>query len=855
MANSITIRLNDEASAGLDDLQSVLEQTGQVSSATAAGVRELSAAQQQQIRIVHEHRGSLVDLTGDTVQFAGASVSAVGAVSAAWLNFKAQTAWLDAIRGPLTRVGVATQAFSGNLTTVARSAMSVLQYLPQVRSALGIAVPVYGLASAALTLHTAVLARTGVKLKELKNATDVQKDAFKQLSLEAAALDVSLEKLASRKGLDLAKDLGVEATSNLTRLGESFGQFGGQASKELDRVGAAARAVLWDYGPFADLFKDLDHWATEWTDDHRLGMQAITREAQNALDNTRYWFAQTANESQEAYVAEQRRLRGLEEWHERMRELREITRDDFDRLRSASKGFESQLKEQAESERIGRLETHEAIAGEMDQLKARAALLASQNKFDEDAQKTHLKRLEQLDRRQRDLLKAADDEQRAEQEQARAEAIRLEREAANEREDIVRARSAASQSIEMEHIRSIGQAEIAAAEASGASIEQLLQLKLRLIGEEHEARFASATTESDRIRAVADADLEEMQARAEAAKALADQKRELAAVAEEEQLATDRATIDERQRIHDAALQRRQQSELDQLEASAQASEKTESAIARHREERERILQRHHRETHAEVLRQIEEQASQQLAAADTESERIRAGHERKRSLLEAETNFQIQQMEAQADARRAKVAEEIQAEQAKRDHIAALLQEHNGPTGKDLLQKVDPKKVVKEFQKNRGDKAAEKFRTEHRDEFDFFDGRQQARFRAREAAVRKQAEMQAFRDFKNGGPKQKQNAGKYGVSKADVEEQAAFIDEVSNAQVQAGQQTLAGLQQSGQLSQQVVQVLQQQLQTAAVEQATLAQLQQQVAQLQRASQDLSSGASRNRAQQGSLRR
>lgn len=236
---------------------------------------------------------------------------------------------------------------------------------------------------------------------------------------------------------------------------------------------------------------------------------------------------------------------------------------------------------------------------------------------------------------------------------------------------------------------------------------------------------------------------------------------------------------------------------------------------------------------HHARMAQIDAETQQRIEAADTAESREAAFYEGQRRRLQEEGAFQRRQLAQQVQDREKAAEEAKRIEREKLDQIKRMLQDQGGPSGKDLLNQQDPRKVLAQLQQQRAEAAARKFREGYGPR-DLSDARAERRFDAGEQAARRQAEQQAFRDFRSG--------------KVNPEE-------LANAQVQATNQMLSGLQQNGQLSQQSVQALSELARTAAIEQVNVAQLQQQVEQLQKHVQETQQGSNQTRAKIGGLKR
>lgn len=718
MANSITIRLNDEVTDGVEEIQSALAEMGHFSSETARGIRDLSAAEQEQIQVIHEHRGSLVDLTGDTVQFAGESVSAIGAVTAAYIHFKAETAWLTYFKSTLASVGTATAAWGNHLDLAARQGIGLLRFVPRFGATVGNVIPVLTGATLATAGFEAVLSRTGRRMvdttHDLSQATDEQRRAFEALATEAQRSGTTIDEALLRAGQSFA-DFGVQVVpvyeSNLDRVDAATAKLLTSLARPFRTIADGAAEVLSGLNPLAPVLREIDAAATRSTDNLVRNIAALQSLSEAAADAT-------LGEGYSQHAAELQRLE----------ELRARQADDFARLRGVNQQLDAEQTAAAERRRLDGIQTIAGIDAEIQRQRQRANELANS-----------------------DQLTAA------------------------------------------------------AAEELHATLARLEQQRTQILERETQTRL-------DLERRVT-----EQQQR------WADEARQ-----REEQAVTD--FIDRENAKYDAAQKAAaKRAELERGLVHTAESEAFQNAVARMQAQGASA-----EDLHQAKLRQIDLETRQRLESADTEDAREQILFDAQRERLQAEGNFHRQQMQQQARDRQQKAQAEAAAEQAKHDQIKALLQQSGGPTGHDLLTQQDPRQVLAALQARRAQAAAEKFRAEHGDEVNDGDSRSRARFAARERAVRQQAERDAFQDFRRG----------------DVNPQ-----ELANAQVQAGQQTLSTLQQSGQLSQDVVKVLSQQLQAAAQEQQVLSQLQQQVANLQKASDQLAGGSKRISAQQGSLRR
>lgn len=494
MASTLTIELNDRASDGLETLQGALDETGKASLRAAADIAEFTESEERQIRVIHEHRGSIL-------QFASTTTTALGSATVAWLKFRESTLWLQAASAPLRSFSQATKLAGDNLGSLARTGLSATRYLPRFGTNLSGMVPVLTGASLALSAHSALLGATGIKYEQLTGATEEQRIAWSKLRAEADALHLSIERLAKQKGIEL-ESLGVSRTSNRDRVHQAAGELGSSITRPLGDLAAGARTAWRELSLLKPVWDEID--------------AATTRGAQNMVDNLGLLrqLAEAAGDKlmwsgyTEAAKAQERLGKSLE-----------ASVDDFQRLRGVH-GRLAQEQQDAEHARgIAAIQTLADLDARVRKEQQLAGELAAANRFTEDDATRVYQTLGALERRRSQIVSAETErrkkleaEHRAWQRQARQDDLDQQQRVSDELLDIERQRYLKARKLAEDHARQMQalthtsqqqmfENAIAALEDEGASAADVHHARLRQIDMETRQRIEAAETDEDRQKA------------------------------------------------------------------------------------------------------------------------------------------------------------------------------------------------------------------------------------------------------------------------------------------------------------------------------------------------------------------
>lgn len=737
MAATLTINLKDNATPGLQELEQQLAQTGKATGEVATDTRQLTAAQKDQIKVIHEHRAAWSQLAASVGPSLLNLSASVGAMGVAWYQSAKQAQLVSTVYAELQQRTVGLAVAKKGLEIGATRAIGILTRMG----------PAVGLTVAAYKTLTFVLDNTGRRAvsvaEDFSAATEQQIADFNALADAANKAGLDIDTAMAQAGKTWA-DFGAKVTtseSNLDRLKASGANLGTTVARSFREAAAAAYELVMVGELNLGIYDAIDARVTRWADQTVENIDAVSTGYGKLIDQARAAAAAQLYGNGDRYLEEIEQLRELESLHENLNEQRENEQEYFARLKSANAQLAAQRESNAESERLRGLDTLAAIDGEISRQKDLAGQKASALQFDEQAQAAYLARLNQL-------------------EQQRTQIVR----------------------------------------AEAGKRKQLLQE----IREENEQR----ERESLELRAANEADALRR------------------SVDRYNQWASDVRASQER--LNDFAQDYADQSN---------------NAILNNLITRLDAEGNHTEEAHTARKKLIQQETDQRIAAADTQEERERAFYDGLMRLQREELAHNQRVIREEVATRKQAAEETLRIEKAKKDELTRLLQDAGGPSGKDLLGQIDPRKALQDQRgKAAADSARNRVLNDPRNQQLRNDALTSVEANNRLKRMQEQAARQAERDARAGAFRD------FNRGKADPRE-------IAQAQSQTGQQLLQTMGQNGKLSGDVVQILQQQLQAAADQQGTLSRLEQQVAQLQRASQVVGNGAraQRQRAQQGSV--
>lgn len=492
MSATITLRLNDQASKGLGEVQHSAEET-------KAEFEQLSEAQKQHIEVIHKHQGSMLE-------FAGNSVKAIGSVGSAWIAFRTQALWLESYQQLLSGASRATQALASNTGNLARVGAQGLTFVPRFGTAIGRFLPIVTGFTLGLGAANRLLASTGHELKQSAEATDDQRRRFAALREEATYLNVQLAELAKRRNVNL-DELGVSSESNLDRFRSARSQTLESMGRPLKDLAKGAAEVAHNLNPLVPLWREIDSAATRGTNNAISNLKLLEDAADSAADA---FFGPGYTERAKA--------------QEKFNETLEETRRNFERIRDVHETLEASRRRADEARRVAALNTLQAIDAEIQKEKERVGLLAAARKFDETAQQEHLQRMTALDQQRTrvveaeerkrlairqaslDFYRKMDERSLREQAQRRDDYLRESREAYERHQAIMAQREQAIRDFRFALHREVVNDAIAALEREGADAETIHAAKLQQIEQERNQRLAATDDQMEKERILFEAE-------------------------------------------------------------------------------------------------------------------------------------------------------------------------------------------------------------------------------------------------------------------------------------------------------------------------------------------------------------
>lgn len=517
MSATITLRLNDQASKGLGEVQHSAE-------ATKAEFEQLSEAQKQHIEVIHKHQGSMLD-------FAGNGVVALAHLSAAWLKYHESMIWLKFYNGILQGPIYATKLLADQTHRVATSSIHALRVVPSLGPVVSRITPIVTLGTAAWAAYAAVLDRTGKKVvdtvEDFSNATEEQIQAFNELAQESTRTGEAIDEIMARAGKTW-EDFGVRIVpvveTNLDRVHEAAASLGPALIEPFQEGAAAARDLYNSMELTIDVFGWIDRAATKQTDNFVANVGAMKSAWRSFVDQQRASVAEDLGGNAKEYLEEVKALRELSAWHEKMDRQREEERDDFARLRKINADLESDRQQAESRKRLDAMKTLSEIDAEIQRQREKAGQMAAARQFDRQSAEQHAAAMADLERRRTVIAEAEerrrlaiaeagrkfrqDMEERSLREQARLrdDYLRESREAYERHQEIMTQREQAIRDFRFALHREVVNDAIAALEREGADAETIHAAKLQQIEQERNQRLAATDDQLEKERILFEAE-------------------------------------------------------------------------------------------------------------------------------------------------------------------------------------------------------------------------------------------------------------------------------------------------------------------------------------------------------------
>lgn len=498
MAATITLRLKDQASPGLANFEDALAGAGQSSARTADDMDRLTAAQERQLTVIHEHRGAWLQFAGN-VLYAGATMFSV------YGKMQQTAMWTNTLRDGLAGIGSGARSAGAQLATMATRGGTALKVLGRIGVVGGVVgVGLAGAALGAVAVSSAVQ-KMSERLQQSANATEDQKRQFEQLKTEANALQISLTEAAARSGVSL-ESLAVTAETSYSRIKDAAEDLGDSITRQaLDTLAAYGQVGMQLVG-VEDAFQNVEKTVKTSTDRLVENLEYLQKLSDQWADfRLGDGYAEVAREQAK--------------WNEQLEE----TQENFSRLRKANAAYDDVVRQGAAARKLQAITTLQAIDEEVRGEQERAGLLAAQRKLTEQEQTAYFKRLEALERRRTQIVDEQSRE-RARLERERQEAslkeqakrqeeyLKQSREAYERHQKILAQRDAAERDWRFALNREIVNDAIAALEREGADAETIHEAKLRLIEQERNQAIAATDDQFERERILFESERKLLQA-------------------------------------------------------------------------------------------------------------------------------------------------------------------------------------------------------------------------------------------------------------------------------------------------------------------------------------------------------
>ncbi len=432
---TLSIDLEDDASAGIEALNAQLEEMAKATDNVAKSGDDLTAVQKRQITVIHEQRAGWSEL-------AKTSINAFGDMTSSGLKYLTVLAPIAERQRVL--VGIQS-AFAGGQAVLAgqlgqvtaglaaqHSAWSALEVVggSAIKTVLGIGPQVLG-ATIAWKGMEAALGSTGKKYKEtiedVSSQTDKQAEAFSKFVDEANKLGVTLDDLAASKGITdvhsyMINTFGVTTMevyeTNLSRFQDALGGVRNELAltgQEMIGSYAAGLDIINEkYNPLPGIVKEFDATVTRWTDNSVENLGIVSNTFRSTSDNLADFYAawtgdqQTAinlmNQSTEAYLKWDGTYNPTEKWKTETEAMRERnaeqqrmftyfkqSEDDFARIRIMNGQIKKDEEERGEAARIASIKTQDGITHEIEAWKLKRGELAANGKLTESVAAQMLK--------------------------------------------------------------------------------------------------------------------------------------------------------------------------------------------------------------------------------------------------------------------------------------------------------------------------------------------------------------------------------------------------------------------------------------------------------------------------------
>ncbi|WP_397570452.1 hypothetical protein [Schlesneria sp. T3-172] len=406
---ALRIDLDDQATDGLEELNAKLEEMAIASQNAADGTDILTEAQQRQVLVLHEQRtgwSTLADTSIDALARIGdagaraysATAQAAGAATLATSAFASSTVLsmgivtASAIKATGAMAGLArmgTNLATGTAGLVANKMAwdkmgDAAQFagITALKAASGFGPQILG-ATIAVESYRAVLARTGLKTVELADGTKV------------------LE-------------------SNLDRVNQAAGKFGGDISRDMSMAAEGMKDLLNVVIPFPDIWKEVDKIATKSAENLISNIGMLQQGYNDATMASESWVRQLLGEEASA-IRKSIELRREQYAIDKEAAAKKAAEAPFqERLNQVNAEAAARAEARGEAERIASLKTVQAVDAEIKKVHERMESQKTSLRFTaEEAMKSN-NQLIALER-QREVAEKAASTKRSEYHKKRTE--------------------------------------------------------------------------------------------------------------------------------------------------------------------------------------------------------------------------------------------------------------------------------------------------------------------------------------------------------------------------------------------------------------------------------------------------
>lgn len=474
--SALTIDLDDGASAGLTNIEDLIDRLGDASKGAVAGADKLTAANERGLTVIQKETVGLSKLADTGIQtFGGIATQAIKTAEAievatikstqaiATTAIKAGASIAKWSIGAVAAVKVADAAFGKHKKTVdeveeahhslGESALGLAKSLVVPGAAASVLAAKYGLvgqaaekaagagvksllglsgyaagAGIAIGGMEAIFARTGVKFKgmteDISKQTDKQAAEFKKFTDEANELGLSLDDLAQSRGIQdvnkfLEQTFGVKTIeqyeSNLDRINKAFGEFGGEIGGTLKDDILGVGSALGDMTrDFIAARLGVEDLGNIWKEFDK----DVTRRADNLIQNlghVKTGFMSVHDAVADFFTGDtggSKRLREMKEIEAEQKKFNASIQDDLARLRVFNAQVEKADEARGEAARLASIKTIDGINRELAAMTERRQKAAAEGAFTEADAKKMFAQREQLMQR-RQQLEQAEAERRA----------------------------------------------------------------------------------------------------------------------------------------------------------------------------------------------------------------------------------------------------------------------------------------------------------------------------------------------------------------------------------------------------------------------------------------------------------